>query len=138
MMTESINFRNRIASLVVGSLFLVSSCAEEPAEPELPGADRDKYVGSWLCKEFVNGNQVAAFTINIQKVGDNDSLRVYNFGNAGANDYAIWLVSGNSITIPSQSVATIAFNGTGFYDGGDLDLTYNSDGEAIDALCTSN
>jgi hypothetical protein len=57
-------------------MLVVSSCADESAEPELPGADRDKYVGSWLCKESVNGSQVAAFTINIQKVGQNDSVKV--------------------------------------------------------------
>ncbi|MEY3342716.1 MAG: hypothetical protein RL090_400 [Bacteroidota bacterium] len=125
------------ALLLFGILFM-ASCAEDVPEPDVPGADRDKYVGSWLCKEFVNGNQVAAFTIQIQKEGDLDSLRVYNFGNSGSGDYAIWLISGNSIVIPNQNVASINFNGTGFYDGGDLDLSYNSDGEAITALCTSN
>lgn len=137
-MKSILNTRTLLASLVISSVMLFASCADESAEPDIPGADRDKYVGSWLCKEFVNGNQVAAFTINIQKVGDSDSVKVFNFGNAGANDYGIWLISGNSITIPSQSVATIAFNGTGFYDGGDLDLTYLSDGESIDATCTEN
>ena len=129
--------RNYLAPLFILTMFM-ASCADETAEPDLPGADRDKYVGSWLCKEFVNGSQVATFTIQIQKVGNNDSVKVYNFGNAGANDYAIWLISGNSITIPTQSVATIPFNGTGFYDSGDLDLSYNSDGEATTALCVTN
>lgn len=120
------------------SMMMVSSCAEEGAEPELPGADRDKYVGSWLCKESVNGNQVAAFTINIQKVGQNDSVKVFNFSNVGSGDYAIWLISGNSITIPSQTVAGIDFVGTGFYSSGDLDLNYTSDSETITASCTPN
>ena len=109
------------------SMLMVTSCAEESAEPDLPGADRDKYVGSWLCKESVNGNQVAAFTINIQKVGQNDSVKVFNFSNVGSGDYAIWLISGNSITIPAQTVAGVDFGGTGFYSSGDLDLNYTSD-----------
>jgi hypothetical protein len=126
-------------ALLLFGLFFMASCAEDVPEPDVPGSDRDKYVGSWLCKEFVNGNQVSAFTIQIQKVGDFDSVRVYNFGNVGSNDYAIWLISGNSIVVPSQSVATINFsNGSGLYDNGDLDLSYISDGEAITALCTSN
>ena len=120
------------------SMLMVTSCAEESAEPDLPGADRDKYVGSWLCKESVNGNQVAAFTINIQKVGQNDSVKVFNFSNEGSGDYAIWLISGNSITIPAQTVAGVDFGGTGFYSSGDLDLNYTSDTETISALCTPN
>jgi hypothetical protein len=120
------------------SMLMVTSCAEESAEPDLPGADRDKYVGSWLCKESVNGNQVAAFTINIQKVGQNDSVKVFNFSNVGSGDYAIWLISGNSITIPAQTVAGVDFGGTGFYSSGDLDLNYTSDTETISALCTPN
>jgi hypothetical protein len=120
------------------SMLMVTSCAEESAEPDLPGADRDKYVGSWLCKESVNGTQVAAFTINIQKVGQNDSVKVFNFSNVGSGDYAIWLISGNSITIPAQTVAGVDFGGTGFYSSGDLDLNYTSDTETISALCTPN
>ncbi|MGR6088404.1 MAG: hypothetical protein ACU4F9_09520 [Arcticibacter sp.] len=120
------------------SIMMVTSCAEESAEPDLPGADRDKYVGSWLCKESVNGTQVAAFTINIQKVGQNDSVKVFNFSNVGSGDYAIWLISGNSITIPAQTVAGVDFGGTGFYSSGDLDLNYTSDTETLSALCTPN
>ncbi|MFM7176710.1 MAG: hypothetical protein ACKO0X_04740 [Bacteroidota bacterium] len=125
-------------SVFVVSMMMITSCAEEGAEPDLPGADRDKYVGSWLCKEFVNGSQVAAFTINIQKIGQNDSVKVSNFSNVGSGDYAIWLISGNSITIPAQTVAGVDFGGTGFYSSGDLDLNYTSDTETISALCTPN
>ena len=125
-------------STALVSIMMVTSCAEEGAEPDLPGADRDKYVGSWLCKESVNGNQVAAFTINIQKVGQNDSVKVFNFSNVGSGDYAIWLISGNSITIPAQTVAGVDFGGTGFYSSGDLDLNYTSDTETLSALCTPN
>ncbi len=130
--------RTTTFSIFVASMMMISSCAEEGAEPDLPGADRDKYVGSWLCKESVNGNQVAAFTINIQKVGQNDSVKVFNFSNVGSGDYATWLISGNSITIPAQTVAGVDFGGTGFYSSGDLDLNYTSDTETISALCTSN
>jgi hypothetical protein len=137
MKTKSIS-RFWLVSLAMASMFLVSSCSEESAEPDIPGADRDKYVGSWLCKEFENGSQVAAFTIEIEKVGNNDSLRVYNFSNIGSNFFGIWLISGNSITIPNQNVTSIEFDGFGFYDGGDLSLSYKSDDTQIDAICTRN
>jgi hypothetical protein len=130
--------RTLTLSTAIASMMMISSCAEEGVEPELPGADRDKYVGSWLCKESVNGAQVAAFTISIQKVGQNDSVKVFNFSNVGSGDYAIWLISGNSVTIPAQSVAGVDFGGTGFYSSGDLDLNYTSDTETISALCTTN
>ena len=124
------------ASLLIITLF--NACTDETADPGTPGSDRDKYVGSWLCKESVNGAQVAAFTVQIQKYGSQDSLKVYNFGNAGASDYAIWLVSGNSITVPAQAVAQINFDGYGFYSNSKLNLNYNSDGEATTAEYTSN
>lgn len=138
-MVSFLNTRRAGFAILLFGMFSLASCADEVPEPDVPGADRDKFVGSWLCKEFVNGSQVSAFTIQIQKVGDFDSVRVYNFGNVGSNDYAIWLISGNSIVVPNQNVASINFtNGSGLYDNGDLDLSYISDGEAITALCTSN
>jgi len=123
-----------VAALII---FTVPSCTDDdPADPSIPGSDRDKFVGSWLCKETINGTTNVTFTINIQKHGVDDTLFVYNFSNIGSGEYAIWLISGNSVVIPQQTVTQIAFSGSGFYSDSKVNLTYSSDGDQITALCT--
>jgi len=129
----------KIAScLILITLFFAACTDEETADPNIPGSDRDKFTGDWLCKETVTGT-TTTFTITIQKHGADDTLYVYNFGNIGAQDYAIWLVSGNSVTIPTQTVAQIDFVGPGgTYSNDEINLSYTSDGDAVTAECTPN
>ena len=122
---------------LIGGLLLLQSCAsDDNADPNIPGSDRDKYLGNWLCTETYAGQAPTTFTITIQKKGDVDSVLVYNFNNIGAPFYAIWLISGNSITIPNQSIESIQVSGTGFYDNNKLTLSYTSDGASVSAVCT--
>lgn len=133
----------RKSGLFIGLIFIgllgLQGCAEDDTgDPSIPGSDRDKYVGNWLCKETYAGSAPNTFTINIQKVGSQDTVFVYNFNNLGSSFYTIWLISGNSITIPNQDVSPTAVNiqGTGFYSDGEVSLTYTSDGDNVSALCT--
>ncbi|MFN5324861.1 MAG: hypothetical protein ACK5C5_08080 [Bacteroidota bacterium] len=130
-------FRNSISRylLLISISFIFASCAEEESAPDIPGSDRDKYVGSWNCKE-IKKNDTLSFTISIEKLGEFDSLRVKNFSLLGFSSSVIWLVSGNSITIPNQVVDGFSFQGTGFFDDGELNLTYNSDNFPATAICT--
>ena len=128
-----------IGLLAVAIAGLPGCAKEDSGDPNIPGSDRDKYTGSWLCKETYSGSSNPnTFTINIQKHGADDTLYVYNFNNLGSSDYAIWLVSGNSVTIPNQDVSSTQVNisGSGFYNDGELDLTYFSDGDQVSANCT--
>jgi hypothetical protein len=72
--------------------------------------------------------------MNIQKHGSEDTLYVYNFNNLGAPFYAIWLISGNSITIPPQTVTGFFISGSGFYLSEKINLNYNSGGYQITAV----
>lgn len=139
---KKIQHRLRIPAALVILAFSFSGltgCAEEDTgDPAIPGSDRDKFTGSWLCKETYAGSAPNTFTLNIQKHGADDTLYVYNFNNLGASFYTIWLVSGNSVTIPVQDVSPTQVNisGSGFYSGGEINLTYTSDGDNVSAECT--
>jgi len=132
-------FISKRFSLVVFLFVAVAfnACTDDnAADPDIPGSDRDKYTGNWLCKETVTGSASNTFTINIQKHGVYDTLYVYNFNNLGASYYAIWLISSNSITIPMQTITQVDLSGTGFYNSGKLNLSYSSDNDQVTALCT--
>jgi len=117
--------------------FLFNACSDDnAADPNIPGSDRDKFVGDWLCKETVTGSTPTTFTITIQKHGTDDTLYVYNFNNIGAPFYAVWLVSTNSVTIPNQTISQVDLFGTGLFDNNKINLTYTSDTESVSALCT--
>ncbi len=132
---KSISFRLVLALVLFASVF--SSCTDDdPADPNIPGSDRDKFTGSWLCRETLSGSSPVTFTVNIQKHGVDDTLYVYNFNNLGAPFYAIWLVSSNSVTIPAQTITQIDIAGSGFYTNGKINLNYSSDGDSYTAECT--
>ena len=129
--------QNHFLSLLLFTFIIVvlHSCSDDDsAEPNQPGADRDKYVGNWICTETYSGQAPTTFTMNIQKHGSEDTLYVYNFNNLGAPFYAIWLISGNSITIPPQTVTGFFISGSGFYLSEKINLNYNSGGYQITAV----
>jgi hypothetical protein len=118
-------------------LFFLNSCVDDNnAEPEIPGSDREKFLGSWLCKETVTGNAPNTFTINIQKQGDGDTLKVVNFNNLGNPTSAYWIVVDNSINIPAQTITQVDIAGSGYFNDNKLILNYSSDGESVTASCT--
>jgi|SRR5688572_10438934 len=127
----------KIASCLMVMALIFGACAEEDTgDPNIPGSDRDKFTGDWLCKETVAGTSTT-FTISIVKHGLEDTLYVYNFSNIGEQDYAIWLISVNSVTIPTQTVAQIDFEGPGgSYSNNEINISYKSDGESVTAECT--
>lgn len=124
------------ATLALVSLTIQSCSDEGTAEPYVPGADRDKFVGSWKCKETYAGQAPNTFTINIEKHGSEDTLFVYNFNNLGSSLYVMWLVSTNSVAIPNQTVTQTIVSGSGIYNNGVINLNYSSDGEQVTAECT--
>ena len=120
------------------AIFISSCTDDDSAEPNVPGSDRDKFTGDWICRETVSGGPTTTFTISIQKHGSEDTLYVYNFNNIGSPFYAIWLISGNSVTIPNQTINQINVGGPGYgsYDDNEITLNYTSDGESMTAVCT--
>ena len=126
----------QVLFLIAIAVFITSCAEEDSGDPNIPGSDRDKFTGDWLCKETVPGTPTVTFTISIQKHGSEDTLYVYNFNNIGIPFYAVWSVDDNSVTIPNQTVSQTTITGNGFYDDGEIILNYNSDGEAASAVCT--
>lgn len=118
------------------AVFFAACTDDNGADPNIPGSDRDKFVGDWLCKETVAGNAPTTFTITIQKHGADDTLFVYNFNNIGAPFYAVWLVSENSVTIPAQTISQVDLSGSGIYGNNKINLTYTSDSDNVTALCS--
>lgn len=137
-MTITIKLKDVFLSVTLAILVLsIQSCSDEgTAEPYVTGADRDKFVGSWKCKETYAGQAPNTFTISIEKQGTEDTLFVYNFNNLGSSLHVIWLVSANSVVIPNQSITQTVVSGSGFYNNGVINLTYSSDGEQVTAECT--
>lgn len=113
----------------------ISSCAKD--DTTSPAGDgRDQYLGSWICKETVQGQAPSTFTITVNSFGESDTLLVKNFNQLGTGTQTLWLVSSNSITIPLQTITQVEISGFGFYDKGKLNLTYNADNESVTAVCT--
>lgn len=118
----------------------VASCSDETVDPAVDV--RDKFTGSWLCKETITGSAPTTFTITISKVGSGDSLKISNFSNYGTSSPQTYAeVSGNSIVIPQQYITTTAISvqGSGIYSnsGGEkISLNYSTDGQSASAVCT--
>jgi hypothetical protein len=127
-------------TLCLLGVLLFSSCAEEDTADPLTD-DREKFLGSWTCKETISGS-VMTFSVFITSFGESDSVRISNFSNYGNTAVALGLVSGNSLTIPAQEIGitNIPVQGTGTYtnQGGNekINLIYTSDGQSATAICT--
>jgi hypothetical protein len=121
-------------------VLLIASCTDETVDPTTD--PRDKFTGSWLCKETITGSPVQTFTITISKVGSGDSVKISNFSNYGATSPQTYAeISGNSIVIPFQNITTtgIPVQGSGLYSssGGEkINMNYSTDGQSATAVCT--
>ncbi len=113
----------------------VASCKKE--DDPTTSITREQYLGEWLCNE--NGG--ASFTINITAKGNADTIVIDNFSGYGNTaPKAIALVSGSTMTIPSQNITITAINiyGTGVMNSNATKITmnYHADGTEINATCT--
>ena len=138
--TSQLKLKTIIRLLMILPLFYFSSCTEDNSStPTID--DRDKFVGKWSCKETISG-AFQIFEIKISKIGAEDSINIENFSNYGTTADAIGLISGNSLTIPSQNigVSSVPVGGTGIYSGNGtsekITMNYSSDGSSATAICT--
>ena len=114
---------------------LIASCAKDD-QLEPGGDERSKYTGTWNCKETVQGQASTTFSISVSISGNSDTLLVSNFNQLGNSTQTLWLISGNSITIPSQQVTSVVLSGFGLYSNSKMTLNYSSDAETVTAECT--
>ena len=131
--------KNKSLYIIAFAITLLASCTDE--DTPTPGGgttdDRDRYLGDWICTE----SATLSFTINITKKGTSDTIRIENFGGYGPDEpQAIGLISGNSMTIPFQSITLTSINiqGYGVLNGASTKITMNyvADGNTIAATCT--
>jgi hypothetical protein len=134
--------KNSRIFLLISVIALLSSCSDDSNDVGSPLSDaRDKFTGTWLCKETINGSTLT-FTIVINKVGSEDSVSIKNFSGYSDLTFAGAYVSSSSLTIPQQAIGTtsIPVQGSGIYSdaGGTEKITmnYNTDGQAATAVCT--
>jgi hypothetical protein len=127
----------KIIGFCLAVLMLVSSCAkDDETQTTAPGSDRDKFLGTWACAEKVSGGPTTVFSISIETQGAEDTIYIYNFNNLGTPFFAVGVVSGNSLVIPSQSITQVAIAGTGIYSQGEIFMNYTADSDTLTATCS--
>ena len=139
LMKHSMKFNKTNKILIAGLLLigLMTSCAKDDEnQPSTPGSDRDKFVGTWLCSESISNGPTTVFTLNITKQGSADTIYIYNFNNLGSPFYAIGLVSGNSLVIPSQDITQVSILGTGIFTQDKIQMNYTADSDTLSATCS--
>ena len=121
---------------IIAALFMavLSACTDtETASPT--GDDRDLFTGTLNCTENSTLYGAGSYTVNISKIGNLDSIEIKNFYQLGNNTKTTALISGNSITIPNQSVTGINVYGTGILSNSKVNLTYYAiDGSLKDTV----
>lgn len=121
---------------------IVTSCVPEETENPTPTDERDKFVGAWKCEEASSINGNSTFTIDINKsTTEKSQVIIENFYNYGFNKTAIATVSGNTLTIPSQTFSgtnTLSGSGKLSSDGKKIeDLNYTVNDGSSDDNCTA-
>jgi hypothetical protein len=130
-------FPNHFAVLKYLTLaaMLFTSCAKDN-DDDLTDA-RDKFTGSWTCKETDNTGASSTFTISFEKIGVADSMRITNFAQLGNNVKALALVNGNALSLPNQTLDNFNLtNGSGNYSNQKITLSYKLDNDQYTAECT--
>lgn len=108
--------------LIFFALFFAACVDENTVDPDEDA--RDKFARNWNCKETCEG-QITYYNSNITKEPNNTSqVLIYNLYSLGANNFAKATVSGNSITIPQQTIDVFSVSGSGTYAGNKIEFNY--------------
>lgn len=105
---------------------LLIGCAKDTTEPNTTVDDRDKFTGSWLCKETSSKSSTSTFTISVSKsTTAADELLISNFYNTGAKNSATVKVNKSNLTIPAQVYSGFNLSGQGASTGASsFSMTY--------------
>lgn len=139
--------KKAIYILFICSTIAFVSCTpdkkDDPLAPSPSVDDRDKFVGSWMCNENSQVSGATSYTISVSKSTSNaNEIAINKFYNLITQPRAT--VSGNNITIPYQSLASLGFaSGTGTLSstGTSLSMRYivkigSNDNDTCTATCT--
>lgn len=87
---------------------------------------RDKVIGNyWSTNGGCNNGATNSYTAKISAIGSTDQIAIYNLSGYGSNIYVTGSITGNNITIPSQSVSGATYSGTGVYNASTKKITFN-------------
>ena len=105
------NFRN---TAIFALLLFLASYASNDSETVTPTDDRDKYIGTWSCAETSSKSGGSTFDVTIRKdVNENSQLFIDNFYLLGSTHAALVKKSGNSLSLPTQSISGNTVQGSG-------------------------
>jgi hypothetical protein len=115
--------------LITGLVITFISCEDDMFDD--PFADPvDKFLGTWKCNETeVPPDGLWVYDVVITRNPQNSTeILVSNFNLQGAGERARALVTGNSLTIPTQLICddTIEIKGSGNFSNGEITLTYTT------------
>ncbi len=113
-------------------VLLLASCTKDEDEFDA----REKFIGSWKCDETSTIFGTSAYTVTISKSAvAEDRVKLFNLYNLGSTIAIDATVSGNSLSIYTQTTSTgQTVNGSGNLNGNSkINLTYTSnDGQDTD------
>ncbi len=97
-------------------------------ENDNTGDDRDKFTGSWTCRDSntITGVTDPLYSVSISKVGVDDTIMISNFYNLGGSTFVKAVISGTSVVIPNQYDDSYLINGSGIYSNSEVKLNYSA------------
>jgi hypothetical protein len=115
--------------LITGLVITFISCEDDLFDD--PFADPvDKFLGTWKCNETeVPPDGLWVYDVVITRNPQNSTeILISNFNLQGASERAKALITGNSLTIPTQLICdnTIEIKGSGNFRNGEITLTYTT------------
>lgn len=110
---------------LMGTILLLQSCAPDNSTT---GDDRDQFVGSWTCRDSskTSGDVQPLYSVNITKVGADDTIKITNFYNLGGSTSVKAIVSSTSLVIPSQNDDGFLISGSGVLSNSALNINYSA------------
>ena len=121
---------NRIllATLFTALIFL-TGC--EKTEPDINSSARDKFIGTWDGQSSGTGGPRNFSLVITASASDPDQILLDNFD--GGTGIVSAIVSGNSFSIPSQSVSGETIQGSGSYSSATLSFSFTiDDGQGVE------
>lgn len=104
------------ATIISFSVYFVSCNPDDPDGSPQPVTDpRDQYIGSWTCTEVSQLYPAQTpFTVGISlSTGNSTQILISNFYHFGTTESAMAVVSGNTVTLPQQTVCNMTIHGNG-------------------------
>jgi len=114
-----------ILFLLILVMLAFSACTPEN---DNTGDDRDKFTGSWTCRDSntTTGVTDPLYSVSISKVGVDDTIMISNFYNLGGSTFVKAVISGTSVVIPNQYDDSYLINGSGIYSNSEVKLNYSA------------